>query len=155
VSPDLRIEECVPGQQDRLLHTIIRELRPDLDQTTFRARWLYQSQFFQYRLIAAWIGDQVTAVMGLRPVATLSRGRFLHIDDLVVHPRFRRKGIGTALLLWAETDARLAGIGSVYLDSRTDAVAFYRQLGYVPHGSVLVRKSIESAAGQPDPELEA
>ncbi|MHB1543359.1 MAG: GNAT family N-acetyltransferase [Gammaproteobacteria bacterium] len=145
VSPELRIAECIPGVHDGLLYPIIRELRTELDQATFEARWLYQSQFFQYRLIAAWIGEQVTAVMGLRPVATLSRGRFLHIDDLVVHPQFRRKGIGRALLHWAEADARQAGIGSVYLDSRADALEFYRQLGYIAHGSVLVRKVLKPA----------
>ncbi len=151
VFPDLRIEECPPGTHTHLLHAVIRELRPELDQAVFEARWLYQAEHLQYRLIAAWIGEQVAAIMGLRPVATLSRGRFLHIDDLVVHPDYRRDGIGTALIRWAEAEARHAGMGSVYLDSRSDAVEFYRRLGYVPHGSTLVRKYLTTVAEPSNP----
>ena len=142
-APDLRIEACEPGARDPGLYRVIRELRTGLDPHTFEARWRHQAECFQYQLIAASIGAEVTGVMGVRPVATLSRGRFLHIDDLVVHPRYRRQGVGTALLDWAESHARLIGLDSIYLDSLTDALEFYRGLGYLPHGSVLVRKVLD------------
>lgn len=147
--PDLRIEDGVPGVHEELFYPVIRELRPDLDEATFKARWLHQAQTFQYRLLAAWAGERVAGVMGLRPVATLSRGRFLHIDDLVVHPDFRRQGVGTALIHWAEVWARRTDIRSIYLDSRQDALGFYRTLGYVPHGSVLVRKDLVQTPASP------
>ena len=52
---------------------------------------------------------------------------------LVVDARYRRKGIGAALMGSIETWARERGAGVVVLnsgDGRADAHAFYERLGY-------------------------
>lgn len=56
-----------------------------------------------------------------------------HLLLLAVHPGCRRAGRGSALLHWLEGVARVAGIGTIRLETRDDnpaARAFYRRQGY-------------------------
>jgi ribosomal-protein-alanine N-acetyltransferase len=56
-----------------------------------------------------------------------------HLLLLAVQPAHGRRGIGSALVGWLESSARVAGIGQVYLEARAGnaaARAFYRRLGY-------------------------
>jgi ribosomal-protein-alanine N-acetyltransferase len=53
---------------------------------------------------------------------------------LAVDPRVRRRGIGRDLLGFLEAEARVAGIGAVWLHVRArnaTAIAFYERAGYV------------------------
>jgi [ribosomal protein S18]-alanine N-acetyltransferase len=57
-----------------------------------------------------------------------------HLSLLAVNPAARRQGVGSAVLLWLEQVARVAGIERVQLEARHDnaaALAFYRRHGYV------------------------
>jgi [ribosomal protein S18]-alanine N-acetyltransferase len=56
-----------------------------------------------------------------------------HLSLLAVNPDARRQGVGTALLLWLEQVAGVAGIECVQLEARRSnaaALAFYRRHGY-------------------------
>jgi len=56
-----------------------------------------------------------------------------HLMLLAVHPRARRRNIGSRLVRWLENTALVAGIGRVELEVRarnTGARAFYRDHGY-------------------------
>ena len=56
-----------------------------------------------------------------------------HIVLLAVTAAHRRCGIGTALLRWLETTARIGGITTIQLEARAnnhEARAFYQQLGF-------------------------
>jgi ribosomal-protein-alanine N-acetyltransferase len=90
--------------------------------------------------VARSIADRATNV-----VVAVHRGRRLgfaimkyHDDEahlllLAVRPEHGRQGIGTAMMGWLETTARVAGVGQVYLEARAanrPARAFYRRLGY-------------------------
>jgi GNAT superfamily N-acetyltransferase len=64
---------------------------------------------------------------------TLTAGRRARVTGLVVDAGWRRKGVGRALLAWAERWARSHGCDEVYLTSnekRADAHAFYERLGW-------------------------
>ena len=86
-------------------------------------------------------------MLGLRPVETFARGRVLHVDDLVVAGRCRGGGIGQALMGFAQQSALRQGCQALFVDSYADVLPFYAALGYAPHGSVLVKKELTSAAG--------
>jgi GNAT superfamily N-acetyltransferase len=135
-----RIELCPPGTHGDQIHAVLRELRTALDRPTFERRWRHQHQDYGYDVVVAWLDQEVAGVMGMRPVATLSRGAFLHIDDLVTRHDCQRRGIGKALVCWAEAWAMEHGLGAVFLDSREEALPFYQHIGYAPLGSVLVWK---------------
>ncbi|MBI2993740.1 MAG: GNAT family N-acetyltransferase [Gammaproteobacteria bacterium] len=56
-----------------------------------------------------------------------------HLDLLAVQPRYRRRGIGTALLRWLEESALTAGVSIVRLEVRESngpAIRFYERMGY-------------------------
>jgi [ribosomal protein S18]-alanine N-acetyltransferase len=56
-----------------------------------------------------------------------------HLLLFAVHPSQRRRGVGSALLLWLETVARTAGIARIRLEARQDNAAarcFYSEHGY-------------------------
>lgn len=58
----------------------------------------------------------------------------LHVANIAVAPKYRRKGIGRAFISRVEDFGSRLGAGSVYLEvrqSNTGAQAFYRNLGFV------------------------
>ena len=59
--------------------------------------------------------------------------RRAHLSLLGVEPRFRRQGVGTALIRWLELTAQTAGTFAVNLEVRATnmaALKFYERLGY-------------------------
>ena len=57
----------------------------------------------------------------------------LHVRRLAVEPAFQGRGVGRALMAWAEAEARRRGYGEVRLGVRLALprlLEFYRRLGY-------------------------
>ena len=66
-------------------------------------------------------------------VLTVDDEGFL-IDNVAVDPSYRGKGLGRALLEFAEAEARRAGFDSIYLythEKMTENLALYARIGYV------------------------
>ncbi|HEV2510624.1 GNAT family N-acetyltransferase [Bosea sp. (in: a-proteobacteria)] len=64
-------------------------------------------------------------------------GEWMHISLLWVDERFRRSGLGTALLKRAETEARSRGARGVLVDTFSfQAPAFYKMHGYFAYGQI-------------------
>ena len=86
------------------------------------------------------IADQETNVVVAKEVHTLLgfgimvyREETAHLCLFAVHPRFRQRGLGSAILVWLEQVAQVAGVRKVSLEARQDnalAVAFYERRGY-------------------------
>lgn len=73
-----------------------------------------------------------------RPIRTADLG-------ITVLDRWRRRGIGRALMVAAEESARQRGAARMVLDmsvSNLDALQFYRALGYVDH-ELLLRRTLD------------
>jgi GNAT superfamily N-acetyltransferase len=91
-----------------------------------------------YRLVGAFDRDDphASAVAGFRTGNNLAWGRFLYLDDLATRPEFRRRGYGTALLVWLAREAARLGRDQLHLDSgvgldRADAHRLYLNSGLV------------------------
>jgi ribosomal protein S18 acetylase RimI-like enzyme len=68
-------------------------------------------------------------------VLTVDAEVFL-VDNVAVDPSYRGKGLGRALLEFAEAEARQAGFDSIYLythEKMTENVALYSRIGYVEY----------------------
>ena len=66
-------------------------------------------------------------------VLTVDDEGFL-VDNVAVDPSYRGKGLGRALLEFAEAEARQAGFDSIYLythEKMTENLALYSRIGYV------------------------
>jgi ribosomal protein S18 acetylase RimI-like enzyme len=118
-------------------YPIVAQLRA-LDAAAFEQAVLRQMSA-GYELIGAFDAGKLVGVMGLRPVHTLARGAFLHVDDLVVDAACRGRGIGRALMAHAREEAVARGMGAVFLDARDTAVPFYQQLGFELHQAPSMR----------------
>lgn len=58
------------------------------------------------------------------------------VDNVAVHPAYRGRGVGKALLAHAEAEAQRAGFDSIYLythEMMTENLAIYTKLGYVEY----------------------
>ncbi len=135
----LHLDAVANGRLAEAFRLLI-ELRPHLTEPLFRER-LQRQQLAGYRLIGAF-DPVLVGLLGMRPVETMARGPHLHVDDLVVTVASRGQGIGSRLLEFAEAEARRLGLTAVFLDSRPEALPFYRKHGYAPHTATLVRKPI-------------
>jgi len=84
-----------------------------------------QINIFPTRPIAClWMGNAIDQISGLRHA---------HIFLLYVNPEHRRKGIGTALIRYAENWAKQRGDMQIALQvfqTNTPALQLYNQLGY-------------------------
>lgn len=118
--------------------SVISELRK-LEEAEFLRRALKQS-YSGYELVGAFRGHKLIGVLGMRPVHTLARGAYLHVDDLVVTAEARGSGAGHALMEYAEADARAREMSAVFLDARPEAVAFYESRNFVLHPAPSMKK---------------
>jgi GNAT superfamily N-acetyltransferase len=119
---DAEITACYP---------VMRELRPHIAEEAFVPRVRSQMQS-GYRLAYAQADAGPVGVAGFRTNESLSWGRFLYVDDLVVLPAVRSQGVGAALLSWLQGYAARTGCGELHLDSgmqRVDAHRFYDRQG--------------------------
>ena len=144
------IRAAVLGDVRRLgvLNSCVQELhvanRPDsfmpsdLDEV---AEWF--RTFLQSRSAHIWIAEEhgefvgyVTSIVHERPENPFCRPRrWCEIDQIAVDPRFRRRGIGSALIQKAVATARAEGIAIVELGSwsfNEAAQGAFQKLGFVP-----------------------
>ena len=135
-------------------YTLMHTLRTQLSEAEFLRRMSVQGPL-GYRLAAALdpegtgAGDlgaggigRILGLLGVRTVASLSRGRYLHVDDLVVDETVKRGGVGRQLMRFAEEHAHAEGMQAIFLDSRPSAIPFYGKMGYALHPSPSMWKSL-------------
>lgn len=135
---DSLVVRRLASQEITMAYPVIAQLRT-LDMAAFEQAVLRQMAA-GYELIGAFEAGKLVGVIGLRPVHTLARGAFLHVDDLVVDAACRGRGIGRALMAYAQDVATARGMGSVFLDARDTAVPFYEQLGFELHQAPSMRR---------------
>ena len=127
---DVVIRELARGGADRFtmdLFTLLRQLRPDLSQQTFRELTSDGYEQGLRYLVAHSSHGKPVAAAGYRVLVT-SRGRILFVDDLVTAEAERSHGIAAAMLSDLERRARMAGCVRLELDSgvtNTTAHRFY------------------------------
>jgi GNAT superfamily N-acetyltransferase len=91
----------------------------------------YAEVIKNYQVTVAESGQTLIGVI----VLTVTDEGFL-IDNVAVDPSYHGKGIGKALLEFAEAEARRAGFGSIYLythEKMTENLALYARIGYVEY----------------------
>src|SRR4051812_37945396 len=97
--------------------SVMRQLRPHLDEESYLAAVARMRASDGFRVAAASVDGAIGAVAGFRTMEMLYCGSILYIDDLVTDEAMRSKGLGTALLDWLTREAQARGCGQVHLDS--------------------------------------
>ena len=132
----MEIREIVPPDTG-LAFLAMKALRTHLaDEEDFVRRVDDVQRPEGYRLVGAFDAEEpaAAAVAGFRVGNNLADGHYLYVDDLVARPEFRRRGLGTALLVWLAREAASLGCDHLSLDSavgpsRADAHRLYLNSG--------------------------
>jgi ribosomal protein S18 acetylase RimI-like enzyme len=95
------------------------------------------------RTYVARDGGKVIAMAALHfTISTAEGGKVAGLEDCVVHPEHRRKGIGEKLLRYVLEQATAEGALRVMLltdGDNTRAQALYRKLGFTPSSMLAMR----------------
>ena len=121
-------EELYPGQSfAHLLHTVEQHLGADT------LLWWVKSAGQPSPVASLWMGNATDQVTG---------DRHAYIFLLYVNPEHRYRGIGSALMGWAEAWAKKRGdrqIGLQVFHKNQPALSLYQKLGYQTHSLWMVK----------------
>ncbi|HCQ12201.1 N-acetyltransferase [Flavobacterium sp.] len=90
-----------------------------------------------YKQVAVFNEDKCIGLTGFWFGTKLWTGKYLEIDNFIVHPDYRKNGIGKLLTDFIDEKAKELNCTCVVLDAFTgnfDAHRFYYNQGYVPRG---------------------
>jgi len=90
-----------------------------------------------YKQVAVFDGETCVGLTGFWFGTKLWTGKYLEIDNFVVHPEYRKKGIGKLLTQFIDEKAKELECTCIVLDAFTGnfvAHKFYYNQGYVPRG---------------------
>jgi ribosomal protein S18 acetylase RimI-like enzyme len=125
-----------------ILFTQEAELSPDPGKQR-RALEIILADPARARIYVAREGDRVIAMAALHfTTSTAEGGKVAGLEDCVVHPAHRRRGIGEKLLGYVLEQARAEGALRVMLLTDGDNVtaqALYRKLGFTPSSMLAMR----------------
>lgn len=124
----------------------LRSFRPadlqtlyEIDQACFPPGVSYSreelARFIGRRNSKTWVAQEDETVVGFL-VGNREPGQVWHVVTIDVPERWRRRGVGTALMGAAEDWAAAQGIRMIYLETAEDnsaAQSFYEKRGYVKY----------------------
>lgn len=90
-----------------------------------------------YKQIAVFEQDVCVGISGLWSGTKLWSGKYMEIDNFIVHPDYRKKGVGKMMTDYVDDKAKETGCTMIVLDAFTEnftAHRFYYNQGYVPKG---------------------
>jgi GNAT superfamily N-acetyltransferase len=89
-------------------------------------------------LLVAWVDGRMAGTVQLDLATPPNQRHRAELAKLMVHPEFRREGIGRALMQRVEQAARGIGRSLLTLDTRADDAgeALYRELGWLEAGRI-------------------
>lgn len=91
----------------------------------------------RYSMVAILEDDRVIALTGYWQHTKIWKGRILEIDNMIVHPDFRSRGLGKKLLDYLEQKAKDNGCQAMVLDAFVKnhrAHQLYFREGYIIKG---------------------
>jgi ribosomal-protein-alanine N-acetyltransferase len=106
----------------------------DIERVSFQTPWSRSA--FRYELTQNRVARSVVLRVGgelAGYVCLWEIGHEIHITNLAVHPRFRRRGVARALLGQTMEDARRSGVELLFLEVRPtngEALALYESFGF-------------------------
>jgi GNAT superfamily N-acetyltransferase len=115
---------------------IIRYLYPTISEDKYKA-YLELMLPHNYSQVAVFQGDECLGLTGLWYGVKLWSGKYMEIDNFIVHPKHRSKGIGKMLTDFVNQKATDLECTMIVLDAYTQnftAHRFYYNQGYAPRG---------------------
>lgn len=115
---------------------IITHLYPNITKEKYQAH-LTQMIPHNYKQLAVFENDICVALTGFWTGTKLWSGKYIEIDNFIVHPDHRMKGLGKIMTDYISEKAESLGCTMIVLDAFTGnfkAHRFYYNQGYAPKG---------------------
>jgi GNAT superfamily N-acetyltransferase len=115
---------------------IIRHLYPNISDDKYRT-YLEAMIPHNYTQVAVFENERCLGLTGLWYGIKLWSGKYMEIDNFIVHPKHRSKGIGKMLTDYVHQKATALNCTMIVLDAFTQnftAHRFYYNQGYHPRG---------------------
>ena len=120
---------------------LMQFLYPKLTLEKYKS-YLEEMLLHNYTQVAVFDGDECLGITGCWFGIKLWSGKYLEIDNFIVHPEHRSKGIGKLLTDFVNQKALDLGCTNIVLDAYTNnftAHRFYYNQGYGPKGFHFVK----------------
>lgn len=120
---------------------LMQFLYPNLSSEQYQT-YLSDMLPHRYTQIAVFENQQCIGITGCWSGTKLWSGKYLEIDNFIVHPEHRRKGVGKRLTNYVEQKALNTGCVAIVLDAFTQnfkAHRFYYNEGFSPKGFHFVK----------------
>lgn len=127
------IQLATTQDQIRACYSVMRQLRPHLDDEQAFVEQVVRQIEHGYHLAFCLDKDGIQALLGFRVSEFLAWGKVLYIDDLITNREARKKGHSSQLLKWVLEKAKSSKCDQVHLDSgpqRHDAHRLYLNHGF-------------------------
>ncbi|QLC66808.1 GNAT family N-acetyltransferase [Flavobacterium sp. LPB0248] len=137
----LQIRELTTIEEMVAQINTIRFLYPNISLEKYKA-FLSEMLPHNYIQIAVFEDEICLGLTGCWSATKLWTGKYLEIDNFVVNPEYRSKGIGKLLTDYVEKKAIQLNCSSIVLDAFTGnfgAHRFYYNQGYAPKGFHFVK----------------
>jgi len=142
----LEIKELITLPEMLSQLEIIKHLYPKFTAEKYQS-YLEEMVPHNYKQIAVFDGDVCVGLSGLWSGIKLWCGKYFEIDNFIVHPEHRGKGIAKMMTDYIHTKAEESGCTMIVLDAYTGnftAHRFYYNQGYAPRGFHFIKTLDES-----------
>ena len=115
---------------------VIQFLYPNLNIEKYEA-YLKEMIPHNYAQLAVFEDERCIGLTGFWTGTKLWSGKYIEIDNFIVHPDYRQKGVGKAMTSYLDVKAKESNCSMIVLDAFTGnfkAHRFYYNQGYSPKG---------------------
>jgi GNAT superfamily N-acetyltransferase len=115
---------------------VMQHLYPNLTLEKYES-YLQEMVPHNYKQVAVYENGICVALSGFWTAIKLWTGKYIEIDNFIVHSEHRSKGIGKMMTDYIDAKAKAEGCNAIVLDAFTGnftAHRFYYNQGYVPKG---------------------
>jgi GNAT superfamily N-acetyltransferase len=117
-------------------HQFIQHLYPKMSVQDYE-QLLQQMIPHHYKQIIVSDENKIVGLSGYWINHRLWCGKYVDVDNVIVHPDYRSKGIGKLMMQWIEEEGKRLGCNISVLDVYVDnfkAQKFYYREGYIARG---------------------
>jgi GNAT superfamily N-acetyltransferase len=119
----------------------IKHLYPKISLEKYDS-YLQEMVPHKYKQVAVFENDVCVGLSGFWTAIKLWTLKYIEIDNFIVHPDYRTKGIGKLMTDYIDAKAKAEGCTAIVLDAFTGnftAHRFYYNQGYEPRGFHFVK----------------
>ncbi len=128
---------------------VVQSLYPNMSMEKYQSH-LKQMIPHNYAQLAVFEDNTCVGLTGFWVGIKLWSGKYIEIDNFIVHPDHREKGVGKAMTDYLDQKARALNCTMIVLDAFTGnfkAHRFYYNQGYSPKGFHFLKIIDESGLG--------